>query len=252
MLSLEDIFPPFALRISCGALELRVLRDDDLPELVELVCRGIQVPGLPMPFLRAWHEEPYAPGSSDGFPSSSLAWWWTQRATFAPDDWRLALVVRRHGDLVGMQDLHAKDFAETRLVETGSWLGRAHQGTGIGTLMRQLVVGFAFDELGAEQCESGYIVGNDASAAVSRKVGYVDNGRRPIVQQTRQGKVGVDEQRVVVTPASFNRPEDPVAVEGAEQLRRFLRIDRGTAESLSTEDAPPMPSALPMHRITPC
>ncbi|MEZ5191301.1 MAG: hypothetical protein R2734_01265 [Nocardioides sp.] len=44
--------------------------------------------------------------------------------------------------------------------------------------MRQLVVGFAFDELGADSCGSGYLAGNHASAAVSRKVGYVDNGRQ--------------------------------------------------------------------------
>lgn len=231
MLTLEEVFPPFALGISCGPLELRVLRDDDLPELVELVRSGIQVPGLPMPFLQAWHEEPFGPGSPDGFPTTSLGWWWTQRATFAPDEWRLALVVRRNGDLVGMQDLHAKDFAQTRHVMTGSWLGRAHHGMGTGTLMRQLVVGFAFDELDANHCESGYIVGNHASAAVSRKVGYVDNGRRRIVQHSRQGKAGVDEQRVIVTPATFIRPDDQVSVEGAEVLRRFLGIARKPADS---------------------
>lgn len=231
MLTLEELFPPFALRISCGPLELRVLRDDDLPELVELVRCGIQVPGLPMPFLQAWHEEPFAPGSPDGFPTTSLGWWWTQRATFAPDEWRLALVVRRDGALVGMQDLHAKDFVQTRHVMTGSWLGRAHHGVGTGTLMRQLAVAFAFDELGAAQCESGYIVGNHASAAVSRKAGYVDNGRRRIVQHTRQRKVGVDEQRVMVTPAICVRPEDQVSVEGADVVRRFLGIDRKPADS---------------------
>jgi RimJ/RimL family protein N-acetyltransferase len=225
MLTLEEIFPPFALRISCGPVSLAVLRDDDLPELVELVRHGIQAPGLPMPFLLAWHEEAFAPGAPDGFPTSSLAWWWTQRATFAPDEWRLALVVRRDGVLVGVQDLHATDFAQTRLVMTGSWLGRAHQGQGTGTLMRQLVVGFAFDELGADRCESGYIVGNHASAAVSRKVGYLDNGRHRIVQRTRDGKVGADEQRVVVTPAKFVRPAGPVSIEGADSLRRFLAID---------------------------
>ena len=53
MLTLEEVFPPFALRIACGPLELRVLRDDDLPELVELVRSGIQAPGMPMPFLNA-------------------------------------------------------------------------------------------------------------------------------------------------------------------------------------------------------
>jgi RimJ/RimL family protein N-acetyltransferase len=226
MLTLEEVFPPFALRISCGPLELTVLRDDDLPELVELVRGGIQAPGLPMPFLDAWHEEPYAPGRPDGFPATSLRWWWTQRATFAPDEWRLALTVRRDGELVGVQDVHAKDFARTRLVLTGSWLGRAHQGMGTGTLMRQLVVGFAFDELDADRCESGYIVGNHASATVSRKAGYVVTGRRRIVQRTRQGTVDVDEQRVTVTPATFVRPDGQVSIEGAEALRRFLAIGR--------------------------
>lgn len=229
MLTLEDVFPPFALRISCGPLELRVLRDDDLPDLVELVRGGIEDPELPMPFLMDWHQLPFAPGSPDGFPTTSLRWWWTQRATFAPDEWRLALVVRRDGELVGMQDLHAKDFPQRRSIMTGSWLGRVHQGVGTGTLMRRLVVGFAFDELGAEECESGYIVGNHASAAVSRKVGYADNGRRRIVQQTQQGKVAVDEQRVVVTPATYARPEEPVSIEGAEGVRRFLGIERHPA-----------------------
>lgn len=226
MLDLEEIFPPFALRITCGPVELRVLRDADLPELVELVRGGIEVDGMPMPFLRDWHRQPYAPGSPEGFPTASLAWWWTQRATFAPDDWRLALAVRREGVVVGLQDLQASDLAQTRHVETGSWLGRAHQGRGTGTLVRQMVVGLAFDELGALTCGSGYVVGNHASAAVSRKTGYADNGRGRIVQHTTDGKVGVEEQRVVVTPSTYVRPTDPVTVEGADALRRFLAIER--------------------------
>jgi RimJ/RimL family protein N-acetyltransferase len=124
-----------------------------------------------------------------------------------------------------MQDLHAQDFAQTRHIETGSWLGLPHHGQGTGTLMRQLVVGFAFDELGALECGSGYIVGNHASAAVSRKTGYTENGRRRIVQQTTDGKVGVDEQRVLVTPASYVRPEGDVVVTGADALRHFLAIE---------------------------
>ncbi len=79
------------------------------------------------------------------------------------------------------------------------------------------------------QCESGYVVGNLASAAVSHEVGYRDDGRRRIVQRTKQGKVGVDEQRVTVTPEELLRPQDEVAVEGAEGLRRFFGIDRGAA-----------------------
>ena len=234
MLTLEEIFPPFALRIACGPVELRVLRDDDLPELVELVRGGIEDPSLPMPFLMDWHAQPFALGAPYGFPTASLAWWWSQRATFAPDEWRLALVVRREGVFVGMQDLHARAFAQTGVVSTGSWLGRSHHGVGTGTLMRQLAVGFAFDELAASRCESGYVVGNHASAAVSRKVGYTDNGRHRIVQRTQQGAVGVDEQRVVVTPATFVRPSDDVVVKGAGALRRFLGIERGHEDTSKT------------------
>ena len=233
MLTLEEIFPPFALRITSGSLDLRVLRDEDFPELVELVRAGIQPPDSPMPFLDAWHQAPFAPGAPDGFPATSLAWWWAQRATFSPDEWRLALTVRHEGELVGVQDIHAKDFPLRRSIETGSWLGRAHQGKGIGTLMRQLVVGFAFDELDAAVCESGYMVGNRASDAVSRKTGYVENGRRVLVQQTRDGKASVEEQRVVVTPQTYSRPAAPVSVAGADALRRFFGIERGPASAIN-------------------
>lgn len=226
MLTLEDVFPPFGLRIRCGALEQRVLRDEDLPELVELVRDGVQAPGTPMPFLADWHEVPFAPGRPGAFPASSLPWWWTQRATFAPDDWHLALTVRHEGVLVGMQDMHASHFPLTRTVETGSWLGRAHQGHGLGTVMRQMAIGFAVDELDAAACESGYVEGNRASQAVSRKSGYVENGRRVIVQQTQQGPVAVREQRVIVTPETVVRPAEPVVVDGAHELRRFLAIER--------------------------
>lgn len=226
MLSLEEIFPPFALRITCGPVELRVLRDDDLPELVDLIQGGIHHPDLPMPFLFAWHEIPYRPGEPDGFPASSLSFWWTQRATFSPDRWQLALTVRHNGVLVGMQDLMTRSFPQTRSVDTGSWLGLPHHGKGIGTLMRQLAVGFAFDELGAVECTSVYFEGNHASAAVSRKVGYVDNGHQRNTSTTSEGETGVVEHRVVVTPDTFIRPDADVRVEGAEALRRFLAIDR--------------------------
>lgn len=226
MLTIEEIFPPFALRIAGAPVEMRVLRDEDIPELVELVRAGIQAPGQPMPFLRDWHAQPFDPGAPEGFPTASLAWWWRQRSTCTPQEWHLALVVRHEGRVVGMQDLRARDFARTRHVESGSWLGLEHQGRGTGTLMRRLAVGFAFDELGARSCGSAYVVGNHASAAVSRKVGYVHNGIHRIVQQTSDGPVGLDEQRVLVTPATYVEATVPVEVEGAEPLRRFLGVTR--------------------------
>lgn len=69
------------------------------------------------------------------------------------------------------------------------------------------------------------MVGNYASAAVSREVGYVDNGRAHIVQHTRNGAAAAQEQRVV-TPGVYIRPGARVACEGAEALRRFWGIER--------------------------
>lgn len=81
--------------------------------------------------------------------------------------------------------------------------------------------------MGALECTSAYIEGNHRSAAVSRKVGYRDNGRRRLAQVTKDGPVGADEQLVIVTPESFVRPDGQVIVEGASELRRFLGLEQG-------------------------
>ena len=77
---------------------------------------------------------------------------------------------------IGIQELRATGFATLRTVETGSWLGRAFQGKGIGTEMRAAVLALAFDGLGAEVATSGAIDGNAASRRVSEKLGYEPNG----------------------------------------------------------------------------
>ncbi|MGM0386715.1 MAG: GNAT family N-acetyltransferase, partial [Actinomycetota bacterium] len=196
--------------------------DEDIPGVVDVVAAGVVDPQLPMPFVEAWHEAPYEPGNANAFPATSLAWWWSQRALFARDKWRLALVVRRQGVVVGVQDMSADQFPLSRSIHTGSWLGLVHQGKGTGTLMRQAIVGFAFDNLGALECHSGYIDGNAASAAVSRKTGYQPNGRRRIAQA---GRHGVEEIRVRVTPDTYIRPEHPIEVLGTDAFIRFLGID---------------------------
>ena len=89
--------------------------------------------------------------------------------------WRLDLLVWEHGALVGTQGIGAKRFAEKRVASTGSWLGRAAQGRGIGTEMRAAVLELAFRGLGAAAATSGWLEGNAASGRVSEKLGY----RRP-------------------------------------------------------------------------
>ena len=60
--------------------------------------------------------------------------------------------------------------------ETGSWLGMKHHGRGIGTVMRQALCAFMCDHLDAAEVTSAAFVDNHASLAVSRKVGYRENG----------------------------------------------------------------------------
>ena len=80
------------------------------------------------------------------------------------------------GQVVGVQDMNAEHFATLRSVHTGSWLGLAHQGQGLGKEMRQAILHLAFAGLGAQEAHSGAFFDNAPSLATSRAVGYQANG----------------------------------------------------------------------------
>jgi RimJ/RimL family protein N-acetyltransferase len=63
-----------------------------------------------------------------------------------------------------------------RAVESGSWLGRAHPGKGIGTEMRAAALHLAFTGHGALIARSGAFDDNRRSLGVSRALGYEDDG----------------------------------------------------------------------------
>jgi RimJ/RimL family protein N-acetyltransferase len=62
--------------------------------------------------------------------------------------------------------------AHTREISTGSWLGTAQQGRGIGTEQRAAALELSFRELGAQAAISGALVHNISSQRVSEKLGY--------------------------------------------------------------------------------
>lgn len=213
--TLDEIYPPFGVRIHCGELTLRPLRDEDIPEVEELIGDGIADPALPMPFLVDWHLQDRSTAAAD-----SVKFWWGTRADFSPAKWGLVFVVCREGQIVGVQDVMTTDFDSLGVMVTGSWLGRRFHGRGIGTRMRQMICAWGFDALGAREMRSGYIDGNLTSEAVSRKVGYTPNGHRWLT-----GDDGPRlEREVVLTPERFNRPPDPVTFEGADAFRRFIGL----------------------------
>src|ERR1700716_2819412 len=119
------------------------------------------------------------------------------------------MVVREDRTVVGVQDIFGSEFRVTRQVGTGSWLGRAYQGRGIGKEMRAAILHLAFAGLEAHCATSGAFEDNPASIAISRSLGYVENGddikarrgksarairfllRRDVWEQRRRGDIQI-------------------------------------------------------------
>ncbi len=217
-MTLEEIFPAFGLRITAGPIALHGLRSEDFPAVTALALSGIHGPDF-LPFLMPWSDAP-----ADELPLNSARFYWDSFASFRPEAWHLNLVVRYEGEVVGVQDVFAKtDFRQTRMLETGSWLASRHQGRGIGTLMRQVVCAFAFDHLGAELMRSGYIEGNDRSAGVSRRVGYLPEGRTRLADPRSAGYRW--ERQVSLTPERLVRAPHPLVVDGLAPFRHQIGLD---------------------------
>ena len=210
---LEALWPLWRLRLRLGPLELRPPSDEDLAALVEVAREGVHPPDR-MPFLTPWTLL-----GSPAFEQGFLQHHWRLRAEWSPQAWSLELAVAYEGQLVGCQGLWASDFAVTRTVETGSWLGARFQGLGIGTTMRTAVLGLAFDHLGALEAHSGSLPDSPASAIVSRRLLYRENG---VVARAVRGQ-RVVEQRYRLTVQDWRaltRPE--VEVEGLADCRHLF------------------------------
>lgn len=169
-MALEDHWPLLGLRITTPSLELRTPTDADLAELVNLVLVGIHDPDT-MPFSNGWTDT-----ESPELERGALQYWWRCRADFTALKWDPPFVVVSEGTIVGVQSLAANNFPVLRTAETGSWLGRNHQGAGIGTEMRRAIVSFAFECLDAQAVTSAAYSDNRASQQVSLATGYEPNG----------------------------------------------------------------------------
>ena len=215
-MTIADIFAPLGVRIVAGPLELRVLTDDDLYRLAGLAERGVHPPDR-MPFFFPWTDAP-----AGDLARNSAQYHWRCRAEFSAAKWDLNLGVWLDGVLLGTQGVGTPHFLVTRTGETGSWLGQEHQGQGVGTAMRQAICAFLFDHLDFAEITSGAFTDNPASLAVSRKVGYQENGRRRL--ERRPGELAVN-VGLLLTPETFVRGEHDLVVEGAGPLRRLIGLD---------------------------
>jgi RimJ/RimL family protein N-acetyltransferase len=170
MTSMTQWWPLTGLRVRTPRLELRLADERDLNALASLAAAGVHDPEV-QPFAVPWTD--VAPADR---ARSVLQYQWSQWAAWKPESWTLELAVALNEEVVGIQAVGARDFAALREVSTGSWLGRAHHGHGIGTEMRAAVLHLAFAGLGAEYAVSAAFSDNPASLAVSGKLGYAPDG----------------------------------------------------------------------------
>jgi RimJ/RimL family protein N-acetyltransferase len=205
-------WPLHDLVLRTPRLELRPDDDPGLAELVEVAYAGVHPPGE-MPFLVPWTEaDPAYLGRG------VLQYSWSQRAALAPERWKVQFLVRHEGAVIGMQSLEGVDFAITREVSTGSWLGMRHQGRGLGTEMRAAVLLFAFDHLGAVRARSDAFPDNHASHAVSARLGYRRDGTTTVVRRGRS----LQDVRLLLDAPDLVRPPWTLDVEGVEGCRGLL------------------------------
>jgi len=212
-----DPWPLRHLVLRTPRLELRPDDDAGLLELAEVAHQGVH-PADEMPFGQPWTDADPA-----DLGRNTVQFFWGLRAALRPDAWSVHFLIRVDGRVIGIQGLKGDDFAVTREVHTGSWLGQRHQGRGYGTEMRAAVLALAFDHLGAEQARSGAFTDNPASAGVSRKLGYQPDGTRTTVR--RPGERAT-EARLLVRRADFDahRPEWTLQVEGLDACRPLLGV----------------------------
>jgi RimJ/RimL family protein N-acetyltransferase len=209
-------WPLWDLVVRTPRLEMRLPREHELVELLELARQGIHEPHE-MPFGFAWtdFEPPY-------FERNFLQYHWSTRATWGRELWTLDFAVWADGQLVGTQGLRGEKFYVMKTVGTGSWLGRAYQGQGIGKEMRSAALSFAFDYLGADWATTSAFVDNASSAGVSRALGYVEDGHERLAPRGEAR----DLQRYLMTRDNwYSRDRPPIEVWNFDACREMFAIE---------------------------
>ena len=163
-------WPLSGLSLRTPRLDLRWPTLGDLDALGSLAAEGVHDSAV-QPFMVPWTDAPAAERAR-----GTLQFHWSQWGSWTPSDWNLNLVVDLDGTIVGSQGIGGRDFAVLGEVHTGSWVGQRYHGRGVGTEMRAAVLYLAFEGLHARYACSAAFEDNAASLAVSRKLGYADDG----------------------------------------------------------------------------
>ncbi|WP_052021747.1 GNAT family N-acetyltransferase [Actinokineospora spheciospongiae] len=225
-----DVFTPAGLHLRTPRLHLCLPDPEQLTALAHLAAGGVHDPAT-MPFVVPWTDAP--PGQ---VALAVVQHHWRTLGAWTPRDWSLPLVVVCEGVVVGMQGLSATDLAVTGEVVTGSWLGRAHHGRGIGTEMRAAVLHLAFEGLGAREARSAAFTDNPASLGVSRRLGYAPDG---IERRVVRGAVAIDQRLRLTRQAWAAHRTVAVTLHGVAQCLPMFGLPPATTR--------PAPQTLNHH-----
>lgn len=195
-------WPLTDLQLTTADLVLRLPSDDELDALAQVAANGV------VPDDAVYFPQPWASAPPDERARSVVQNHWWARGDWTRENWRLLLAAFRDGQVIGQQNLSARDFATTSEARTGFWLGSRFQGQGYGTQMRAAALALAFDGLGAARVTSTAFADNAASRAVSRKFGYRPNGVHRIAVDGRP----YDAHEEVIEAADWQRYASVVPV----------------------------------------
>jgi RimJ/RimL family protein N-acetyltransferase len=163
-------WPLFGLGVRTPRLELRYADDSLLRELAVLHAAGVVKPGT----------EPFDGDASFYDPGPGTVRWlkgqWSARSRTSPEWWVLVFAAVVDGRALGGQEMTGIEFQKVRTVSSFSWLGRDHQGQGLGKEMRAAMLHLAFAGLEAIRAESEAFDDNPSSQGVSRALGYEPDG----------------------------------------------------------------------------
>ncbi|MBC3763298.1 GNAT family N-acetyltransferase [Quadrisphaera sp. RL12-1S] len=149
-------------------ISVRLVTEDDVPALVELLLRSRE-------HLAPW--EPLRDGSF--FTEAS------QRASVAAllerhtAGTHVPLVIVDDGEVVGRITVNDVVRGAFQSASIGYWVGTGHTGRGVATAAVAAVVRLAFGELGLHRLQADTLLHNTASQAVLARNGFVRIGTAP-------------------------------------------------------------------------
>ena len=154
--------PTLETALRTERLTLRLVREEDLPALLEMNADDAVTRYLPYDSWRGMED--------------AQAWMGRAQARLALNEaWQFVIVLRESGQVIGSCLLFHFDLPNGR-AELGYLLGRAHWGAGYMREAASALVDFAFGTAGLRRLEAEIDPRNEASARLLERVGFVKEG----------------------------------------------------------------------------